>query len=55
MLKKIYQELVEIRKELQAIRNCKEVNVKYTIDGKVLQSITYHQTLENYLSESSND
>ena len=54
MLKKIYQELVEIRKELQAIRNCKEFNVKYTIDGKVLQSITYHQTLENYLSESSN-
>ena len=55
VLKKIYQELVEIRKELQAIRNCKEVNVKYTIDGKVLQSIAYHQTLENYLSESSND
>ena len=55
MLKKIYQELVEIRKELQAIRNCKEFNVKHTIDGKVLQSIAYHQTLENYLSESSND
>ena len=54
VLKKIYQELVEIRKELQAIRNCKEFNVKHTIDGKVLQSIAYHQTLENYLSESSN-
>ena len=37
MLKKIYQELVQIRKELQAIRSSKEsLTLDFLIDGEKL-------------------
>lgn len=38
MLKKIYQELVLIRKELQAVRRDLELRVKTSIDGKEIHS-----------------
>ena len=38
MLKKIYQELVLIRKELQSIRSDLEFRVKTSIDGKEIHS-----------------
>lgn len=36
MLKKIYQELVMIRKELQAIRSSKEFKSEFSMDGNEL-------------------
>jgi len=39
MLKKIYQELVLIRKELQAIRSSKEFQGITLIDGKVISHL----------------
>ena len=36
MLRKIYKELVLIRKELQAIRSSKESSCEITIDGKAI-------------------
>lgn len=38
MLKKIYSELVLIRKELQAIRRSKELRVTTLIDGEAIAS-----------------
>lgn len=40
MLKKIYLELVEIKKELQAIRKCLEPTKEYDykrVDGKIMR------------------
>ncbi|MDD4510516.1 MAG: hypothetical protein PHY23_06425 [Oscillospiraceae bacterium] len=49
MLKKIYSELVLIRKELQAIRHSEELGVTTLIDGEVTASsvipyLTIHDT-----------
>lgn len=48
MLKKIYTELVLIRKQLQAIRSSMEFNVKITIDSRhIAESIRQIQARED--------
>ncbi len=39
MLKKIYQELVAIRKELQIIRNEKEFNPQIVLDERIISQV----------------
>lgn len=47
MLKKIYQELVTIRKELQAIRSRLEFFSKIEIDGKVIPKVVRKSICDN--------
>lgn len=47
MLKKIYQELVEIRKELQAIRSSKESPEKIKVDGKEFSKVVEKSTRDS--------
>jgi len=42
MLKKIYSELVLIRKELQAIRSSKEFIVPISVGGKIIAPLENH-------------
>ncbi len=47
MLRKIYQELVEIRKELQAIRSSKESPEKIKVDGKEFSKVVEKSTRDS--------
>lgn len=46
MLRKIYQELVLIRKELQTIRSSKEFNPQIVLDERIIQI-----SMKSYLEE----